>query len=175
MHKIAVIMTQDFEDSEAQQPIDALKGAGHQVEILSPQAGESLKGKKGESTFKSDKAIADALVQDYDMLVIPGGHSPESLRKEAAAVKLVEEFGACGKPIAAICHGPQLMISADIVKGKTMTCFETVAVDLKNAGAHFVDQELVIDGPFVTSRKPADLPAFCDAILKAVKGEKAAV
>jgi protease I len=172
MSKIAMLMTQEFEDSEAQVPYDRLRAAGHEVEIVSPQAGEELRGKKGTATFRSDKAIAGTKSTDYDMLVIPGGHSPEQLRTADGAVEFVREFGACGKPIAAICHGPQLLISADLVRGRKMTCYESVAIDLQNAGALFEDSALVVDGPFITSRKPDDLPQFCEAMIHALAGEK---
>lgn len=174
MSKIVMLMTQEFEDSEAQAPYDALRDAGHQVEIVSPEAGEELKGKKGAAVFRSDKAILGTKSTDYDMLLIPGGHSPEQLRTADGAVDFVREFGACGKPIAAICHGPQLLISAELVEGRKMTCYESIAVDLKNAGARFEDSALVVDGPFITSRKPDDLPQFCEAILHALAGDKVA-
>lgn len=172
MSKIAMLLTQEFEDSEAQAPLDALREAGHEVEIIGPAAGQELKGKKGQSVLRSDLAIAGAKSTDYDMLLIPGGHSPEQLRMAEGAVEFVREFGACGKPIAAICHGPQLLISADLVKGRRMTCFESIAVDLQNAGARYEDSALVVDGPFITSRKPDDLPQFCDAIVHALAGDK---
>lgn len=172
MQKIAMILTQEYEDSEAQVPFDELKKAGYQVQILSPNAGEELIGKQGKAHLRSEAAIASADPTNYAMLVIPGGHSPEKLRTTEGAVDFVKNFAACGKPIAAICHGPQLLISAGLVKGKKMTCYESVAVDLKNAGAQYEDKPLVVDGQFITSRKPDDLPQFCDAMLKALHGQK---
>lgn len=168
MKKIAMLMTQDFEDSEARKPLEAIREAGFQVEVVSPKAGENLKGKKGEFSLKSDVAISRAKADDFEMLVIPGGHSPESLRLEEGAIEFVKAFGKSGKPIAAICHGPQLLISAGLTTDRKMTCYEGVAIDLKNAGARYEDSALVVDGPFITSRTPEDLPQFCEAILKAL-------
>ena len=169
MKKIAMLMTNKFEDSEARKPYDAVREAGFQVEVLSPKAGETLKGKKEEFSVKSDQAISRARVADYELLIIPGGQSPEALRLEEGAVEFVKEFGKTGKPIAAICHGPQLLISAELTRDRKMTCYEAVAIDLKNAGAKYEDSALVVDGPFITSRTPEDLPQFCEAILKALK------
>ena len=169
MNIVAMLMTQEFEDSEAREPLEALQHAGFQVEIISPQVGEELRGKKGEFTIPSDKAIKDAQAADYQMLVIPGGHSPEQLRAERHAVEFVADFGKTGRPIAAVCHGPQLLISAELVKGRKMTCYKTVAVDLINAGALYEDSAVVVDGPLITSRQPSDLPEFCEAMLQALK------
>ncbi|MFN8607238.1 MAG: type 1 glutamine amidotransferase domain-containing protein [Vulcanimicrobiota bacterium] len=168
MKKIAMLLTQDFEDSEARKPLEALREADFQVIVISPQAGQTLKGKKGEFSLQSDLSISEARPEDYQMLVIPGGHSPELLRLEEGAVELVKAFGRSGKPIAAVCHGPQLLISAELTRDRKMTCYESVAVDLKNSGAHYEDRPLVVDGPFITSRKPDDLPQFCQAILAAL-------
>lgn len=169
MKKIVMLMTNKFEDSEARQPYEAVRDAGFQVEVVSPKAGELLEGKKGDFTIRSDKAISHAQAADYELLIIPGGQSPEALRLEEEAVEFVKEFGKSGKPIAAICHGPQLLISAGLTTDRKMTCYEAVAIDLKNAGAKYEDSALVVDGPFITSRTPEDLPQFCAAILKALK------
>lgn len=164
--KVAVLLTDKFEDSEAQSPIEALKAEGMQVVVVGPQAGKTYKGKKGEFSVKSDLSIADAKAGDFDSLVIPGGASPESLRGEDGAVELVKDFADSHKPIAAICHGPQLLISADALQGKTMTCVSTIAVDMKNAGANYVDKSVVVDGNLVTSRTPDDLPDFNREMIK---------
>lgn len=169
MLMVAVLMTQKFEDSEAREPLQTLRDRGFHVEVISPKAGEELQGKKGEFTVTSDRSIAQAQPDNYAALVIPGGHSPEQLRVEPGAVEFVREFGRLNRPIAAICHGPQLLISAELVKGRKMTCYKTIAVDLKNAGAHYEDSPLVVDGNFITSRQPSDLPRFCEALLQAVE------
>jgi len=167
--KVAMLMTQEFEDSEARLPLEALQSEGIEVEIISPKAGEELKGKKGEFTVTSHKSIHQARAADYQGLIIPGGASPEQLRAESGAVEFVKEFGGLKRPIAAVCHGPQLLISAELVKGKKMTCYKTVAVDLKNAGACYEDSALVVDGNLITSRQPSDLPQFCQATVDALR------
>jgi protease I len=158
--RIAVLLTDKFEDSEASSPIEALRAEGMEVVVVSPESGKTYAGKKGKFTVTSDLAIAAASAPEFDGLVIPGGSSPESLRIADGAVELVRQFVRGDKPIAAICHGPQLLISADALKGKTMTCVKTIAVDMKNAGAKYVDKSVVVDGNLVTSRTPEDLPDF---------------
>ena len=160
MTKVAMLLTKDYEDSEASQPLSALQKAGYQVDIISPKEGEELEGKH--------LAIDQARASDYAALVIPGGHSPEQLRGVEGAVAFVRDFAKTGRPIAAICHGPQLLISAELVKGRKMTCYKNIAVDLINAGASYEDKELVIDGQLITSRQPSDLPDFCKALVEAV-------
>jgi protease I len=167
--KIAVLMTQGFEDSEAREPLQALASNGFEIDIISPTAGEQLKGMKGEFTVKSHKSIGQVKAADYQGLVIPGGHSPELLRAVEGATQFVKEFGSLNRTIAAVCHGPQLLISAELVRGKKMTCYKTVAIDLKNAGANYLDAPLVIDGNLITSRQPSDLPQFCQALVEALQ------
>lgn len=166
MTKVAMILTQKYEDSEATSPLKALRDADFDVTIVSPEAGETLEGKQGEAELESDLALAKANPADFDALVIPGGHSPEQLRLAEGAVKFVKHFVDNNKPIAAICHGPQLLISAKGVKDRDMTCYDSVVVDLKNAGANYKDQSVVVDGNLVTSRKPDDLEDFNREMLK---------
>lgn len=160
MKKVAMILTDKFEDSEATSPLNALRDAGCEVSIVSPEAGATLRGKRGEAKLTADLAIKETDPAQFDALVIPGGRSPEQLRLEEGAVKFVEHFVDAQKPIAAICHGPQLLISAGGVRGRKMTCYESVAVDLENAGADYRDEPVVTDGNLVTSRKPDDLEQF---------------
>ena len=164
--KVAMILTNQFEDSEAGEPLKCLRENGFEVDIVAPTAGEAYRGKKGSCQLKSDKAIADTNPADYDALVIPGGSSPEKLRLEDKAIDFVRHFVKADKPIAAICHGPQLLISAEGVKGKKATCYASVAVDLKNAGAHFEDKKVVVDNNLVTSRQPGDIPDFNREMIK---------
>lgn len=173
--RVAVLLTDKFEDSEAKSPIEALKGAGMEVVVVSPEAGKTYKGKKGEFSVTSDLAVVEASARDFDSLVIPGGGSPESLRVEEGAVEFVKEFVNKDKPIAAICHGPQLLISADALRGRTMTCVSTIAVDMKNAGAKYQDRSVVVDGNLVTSRTPDDLPDFNREMLRVFTGSTAGV
>jgi protease I len=168
MAHIAFVLAEDFEDSEFRKPYDALREAGHQVEILGVKEGVSVTGKKGQEKIRIEAAAGDADADDFDALVIPGGYSPDHLRTEAAVVDFVRDMVEGKKLIAAVCHGPQLLIEADAVKGKQLTSFASVKKDLENAGAKWVDREVVIDGQLITSRKPEDLPAFSKAINKAL-------
>lgn len=159
--KIAVLITDEFEDSEYTSPAQTYKQAGHQVVTVEKQAGNTVTGKKGEATVTIDKGIDDVQAADFDALLLPGGHSPDSLRGDDRFVNFTRAFADSGKPIFAICHGPQLLISADVVRGKKMTAVKPIVVDLKNAGADFFDKEVVVDNDtLVTSRTPDDLPAF---------------
>lgn len=166
MAKIAVLLGDEFEDSEFAKPVERLEKAGHRVEVLGAEAKEKLEGKRGKKKVKTDRAIADADPSEYDALLIPGGHSPDHLRIHAPAVDFVKRFDRLGRPMAVICHGPQLLIEAGIVRGRTMTSWPSVWTDLRNAGANVVDREVVEDGHLITSRKPDDLDAFSDALLR---------
>lgn len=172
MKKVAVIVEEGFEDSEFAEPVKALKEAGFQVTIIGPEANRDYKGKRGQATARTDKSFEEVKPADFDALMIPGGQAPEKLRLHPPATPFVKAFGEAGKPIAAICHGPQLLISADLLKGKKATCYEAIAVDVKNAGARYQDAPVVVDGTLVTSRKPADLPQFCQAMVQLFQGEK---
>lgn len=170
-HKtIAVLATDGFEQVELTKPVVALKSAGAKVVIVSLDAGE-IQGfnhhDKGDKTLVDIK-VADADVEDYDGLLLPGGViSPDALRLDEAAVAFVKAFGKQGKPIAAICHGPWTLIDAGLVKGRRMTSWPSLKTDLTNAGAEWVDEAAVTHGGLVTSRNPDDIPAFCEAAIKA--------
>ncbi|MGZ3403012.1 MAG: type 1 glutamine amidotransferase domain-containing protein [Phenylobacterium sp.] len=168
--KVAVLATDGFEQSELQQPVAALKDAGATVEVISPKTGE-IQGyqhhDKGEMV-RVDRALADAKASDYDSIVLPGGvMNPDALRLEPKAIEFVRAFAEAGKPIAAICHGPWTLINAEAVEGKRMTSWPSLEADLRNAGARWVDEEVVVDEGLVTSRKPDDLPAFCARMIEA--------
>lgn len=165
MARIAFVLGEDFEDSEFRKPYDALREAGHQVEVLGTKGTQKVKGKKGAEEITLDASVTDRDPNSYDALVIPGGYSPDHLRVDPAMVKFVGAMVRAGKLIAAVCHGPQLLIEADAVEDKTMTSWPSVHTDLVNAGAKWVDREVVIDGHLITSRKPADLPAFSKTII----------
>ncbi|MDB4960519.1 MAG: glutamine amidotransferase [Myxococcales bacterium] len=164
MSRIAFVLGDDFEDSEFRIPYDGLKAAGHQIDIIGIEAGKIVAGKKGKEKVKIEKAVDDVDDRSYDALVIPGGYSPDHLRMDADMVSFVGEMVRGGKVIAAVCHGPQLLIEANVVRGKTLTSWPSVKTDLINAGARWVDQEVARDGRLITSRKPDDLPAFTRAI-----------
>jgi len=161
--KVAILVAHGFEQIELTDPKQALERAGATAHIVSPEKGE-VKGWKHTQwgdTFPVDVALADAKPGDYDALLLPGGvMNPDHLRIDKDAVAFVRHFVGAGKPIAAICHGPWTLIEADGVKGRTMTSFSSIRSDLTNAGADWVDKEVVVDRGLVTSRKPDDLAAF---------------
>ncbi|WP_145947349.1 type 1 glutamine amidotransferase domain-containing protein [Paenibacillus sp. Y412MC10] len=165
MSKVAFLLANAFEDSEMKVPYDEVNKAGHDTDIIGLQQGEKLTGKNGEASYKADKAIADAKAADYDAVVIPGGSSPENLRLNKDVLNFVKEINSAGKPIAAICHGPQILISAGLLKGRTITSYPPLQDDMVNAGAEFKDEEVVLDGNFITSRTPKDEPAFVRELL----------
>ena len=158
--KIACVLDSMFEDSEFQQPYDALRQDGHQVDVIGMEAGKELRGKKGNVTTRADKAFQDVRPDDYDALLIPGGDSPDHLRAKPEPVAFVKHFFDAEKPVFAICHGPQLMLTADVYGGYRLTAWKTIQGDLQKAGANVVDEEVVVDRNLVTSRMPGDIPAF---------------
>src|SRR5579859_415598 len=158
--KVACVLANGFEDSEFKQPYDALKGAGHEVTIVGMEAGQRLNGDKGRETAVVEKAFAEVTPDAFDALFIPGGFSPDRLRSQPAPVAFVRTFFEQRKPILAICHGPQLFITAGTYKGHRLTAWKTIQGDLALLGADVVDQEVVVDRNLVTSRQPGDLPAF---------------
>jgi protease I len=170
--KIAILATDGFEQDELFSPLEALKKANAEVIIVSPSKEKEIKawkftdwGKK----IKVDLALDKARVEDFDALVLPGGViNPDHLRREPAAVKFVKSFVQMGKPVAAICHGPQMLIEADVVRGRKLTSFSSIKTDLKNAGAEWTDQEVVVDNGLVTSRSPDDLPAFNSKMIEEI-------
>jgi protease I len=168
--KIAMPVAEEFEDSEVSVPLERLRAAGHEVVLVGRRKGERLKGKKGETTVTTDAAAGDLEPGDFGALVIPGGHSPDKLRMDEDVVDFVRRFGRGDGVIAAVCHGPQLLIEADLVEGRTVTSWPSVRKDLENAGATWVDREVCEDGRLITSRKPQDLEAFCAAINRQLAG-----
>ena len=170
---IAVLVTDEFEDSEYWKPVDALRAAGYAIFNIEKEKNKVVKGKKDQTPVTIDLSIDDAKVDDYAAMLIPGGHSPDGLRGDDRFAKFVKDFDASGKPIFTICHGPHLLVSAEVVKGRKMTSVKNIAIDLKNAGAQFEDSAVVIDdNRLVTSRTPEDLPQFNEAILKVLKARE---
>ncbi len=166
--RVALLVEDDFEDRELTEPLDALRAAGAEVVVIGPAAGQQFRGKRGQAVVSADMAAGTARMKDFDALVIPGGYAPDKMRMRHAMVDLARDAMAAGKPVAAICHGPQLLISANALRGRTLTCWPSIAVDVKNAGGLYVDRPVVEDGNLITSRKPDDLPQFNHAILKAL-------
>lgn len=159
---VAMVLAANFEDSEAIEPKKYLEERGATVTVIGLERG-TIEGKKG-ATLEANTTFDDVSVDQFDALVVPGGGAPENLRIHDNAVAFTRDFANSGKPVAAICHGAQLLISAEVVRGRTLTAVNKIRDDVKNAGANYVDKELVIDGNFITSRVPGDLPVFNEAI-----------
>ena len=170
--RVAILVEQEFEDSELSGPRDALIAAGATVVMVGPISGAEYRGKRGEAVVTSELAAGAAHMKDFDALVIPGGHAPDKMRMRHAMVDLTRDAMDANKPVAAICHGPQLLISANALRGRTLTCWPSIAIDVKNAGGLYVDKPVVEDGNLITSRKPDDVRAFSEAIVRAVGGRK---
>ena len=168
MAKIGVLIDDMFEDSEYEKPAAAFKKAKHELVHLGVKKG-IVKGEKTGITVKVEKAAGDAVATDFDALFIPGGYSPDRLRSHDEVVDFVKQFAATGKPIFFICHGAQLLITADLLKGRRVTGWKSIIQDIKNAGAEYLDQDVVEDRNFISSRYPADIPAFIKASLNKLK------
>jgi protease I len=167
--KMVMLIEQDFEDVEVSEPMKAFKDAGVQVTIVGSETGKNYTGKMKQVNVRADTTPDQINVQDYDAIFIPGGYAPDKMRLHQPLIDLVKKFAGIGKLVTAICHGPQVLISAGLVKGRRMTSWPSVAVDLKNAGATYIDEPVVKDGLFITSRKPEDIPAFTKAVIEALE------
>jgi protease I len=165
--RVALLVEEDFEDRELFEPRETLRDAGVEVVVVGPTAGQTFRGRR-QGTVTSDVAAGAVRMTDFDALVIPGGFAPDRMRMRHAMVDLARDAMELGKPVAAICHGAQLLISARALRGRTLTCFPSIAIDVKNAGGLYVDRQVAHDQNLITSRKADDLPAFCEAILKAL-------
>lgn len=166
--KIAILVADGFEQSEMVEPKKALESVGAKTVIVSllPGKVKGWKSKTWGDEFVVDQDLKQARAEEFDALLLPGGvMNPDKLRMDEQAVNFVKSFVKANKPIAAICHGPWTLINAEAVKGKTLTSYCSIKVDLVNAGAHWVDQEVVQDGMLITSRKPDDIPAFNEALI----------
>ena len=173
--RIAILATNGFEESELKSPKEAMEKEGFTVEIISEKEGKIKGWADGNwsNEYNVDKTIGNVSANDYNALVLPGGViNPDKLRRNDDALKFVKHFFELKKPVAAICHGPQVLISAGVVKGRKMTSFSSIKDDLINAGANWVDEEVVVDEGFVTSRNPDDLPAFNSKLIEEIKEGK---
>jgi protease I len=170
--KIAfLIAPEGTERVELTEPWDAVKDAGHEPTLLSTDDGEAqlFNHLDRAETFPVDARVQDASLDDYDALVLPGGvANPDNLRQQPDAVKFIGSFVESGKPVAAICHAPWTLVEADAVRGRQLTSWPSLQTDIRNAGGHWLDERVVVDGNLITSRKPDDLPAFVGALLEAV-------
>ena len=165
------MVDEGFEDSEFIYPYYRFREEGYTVEVVAPKGKKTYMGKHGAPAL-SDLSPEEVNIEEYDALVIPGGWAPDRMRINGEMVRIVREAYEKGKVIAAICHGPQMLIEADILRGRRATCWKSVRADLKNAGAVFIDAPVVVDGKIVTSRFPDDLPHFCQETINLLKGLK---
>lgn len=166
--RAAVLVEQQYQELEVWYPVYRLREAGCQVTLVGPEAGQTYPSKLGYPA-RSDKAARDVSAEDFDVLVVPGGFAPDFMRRSEAMIQLVSDMAERGKIVASICHGAWMLCSTQALKGRKATCFFAIKDDVINAGADYVDQEVVRDGNLITSRKPDDLPAFLQTIIKAVK------
>lgn len=167
--RIAILAEEGFEDSELIEPLRSMKNAGARVVIVGTGSKESYRGKRGNASVSVDTTADKVKAEDFAAVIIPGGYAPDKMRRDQAMIELVKKAYELGKVVAAICHGPQLLISANVVRGRRVTSWPSIAVDLENAGAEWVDAPVVQDGNLITSRKPADLPRFDKAIIEALR------
>ncbi|SDW71921.1 type 1 glutamine amidotransferase domain-containing protein [Aequorivita viscosa] len=173
--RIAILATDGFEESELKSPKEAMEKEGFNVDIVSPNSGKIKSWSKGNwsNEYEVDKVLKDVSASDYNALVLPGGViNPDKLRTNEDALQFIRDFFKQKKPVAAICHGPWSLINAEVVEGRKMTSYASIRKDLENAGAHWVDEEVVVDEAFVTSRNPDDLPAFNSKLIEEIKEGK---
>lgn len=160
MATVAVIMDDWFEDVEYTQPAAAFEKAGHELVIIGLEKGKVVTGKRQKVQATIQRSLGDVSVDEFDALLIPGGYSPDRLRAHEMAVHFVKDFTKSGKPVFSICHAPQILITADVLKNRRITGYKSIIQDIKNAGAEFIDKEVVVDDNLVSSRDPGDIPAF---------------
>ncbi|MFP3906784.1 MAG: type 1 glutamine amidotransferase domain-containing protein [Acidimicrobiales bacterium] len=166
MAKVAIVLADGFEDVEFETPRTTLLEHGHEVTVVGTDEAKEVTGKQGRVTYTIDCSVDQVSASDFDALVIPGGYSPDRLRMDDKIVRFVKDCSDKGMPVAAICHAGSLLIEADLVKRRTVTSWPSIRTDLQNAGAAWMDQDVVYDGNLITSRKPDDLPKFMEAILE---------
>ena len=166
--RIALLVEDGFEAREVTEPLQTLRNEGAEVVLVGPRAQVEYHDKTRATAIASDVAAGSARMSTFDALVIPGGYAPDKMRMRHAMIDLVKDAMADGKPIAAICHGPQVLISANALRGRTLTCWPSIAIDVKNAGGLYVDRPVVRDGNLITSRKVDDLGVFSEAIIEAL-------
>jgi protease I len=171
MARVVFIADDLFEDPELRIPWDRIRAAGHETVLVGLEKGKRIVGKQGKETFTTDARAADVSADEFDALVVPGGYSPDKIRMDIDMVRLVRNMFTAGKPVAAVCHGPWMLVEADALDGRTVTSWPSLKTDLINAGARWVDRQVVEDDNIITSRRPEDLEAFSDAILRQLGAE----
>jgi protease I len=169
MAKVAFIVDEMFEDSEFRVPYDGVRQAGHEAVIVGLSSDKKLEGKKGKETITTELSIDEVSPEEFDALVIPGGYSPDKIRANEKMVKLTRSILQSSKPVAAICHAGWVLAEADVIRGRTVTSWPSIRTDLVNAGANWIDQEVVEDDNLITSRKPDDLDAFTKSLLTQIE------
>ena len=172
-----LVAHEGIEQVELTEPWKAVTDAGHEAVLVSPKSGEvqMFEHLDKADTKAVDKTVSEVSASDFDALVLPGGvANPDALRMDEGAVALVKEFVASGRPVAAICHAPWTLVEADVLSGRTLTSWPSLQTDIRNAGAEWVDERVVVDGNLITSRNPDDLPAFCSALVEALEHGAAA-
>ncbi|HEX2054672.1 MAG TPA: type 1 glutamine amidotransferase domain-containing protein [Actinomycetota bacterium] len=168
MARVAFLMDNMFEDSEFEIPAERVREAGHEPVVVGLEAGKELKGLKGK-TVQTDRSVEEVVPDEFDALVIPGGYSPDKIRTSPEVIDLIRAVYQEGKPVAAVCHAPWVLAEAGLAKRSTLTSWPSIRTDLVNAGADWVDQEVVEHGNLITSRKPDDLEAFSKAVLAQIE------
>lgn len=166
MSKIGVLVGPNFEDVEYTKPSKAFKDSGHELTHIGLKGGQTVNGKERQTKVTVEKSAEEVSVDDFDAIFIPGGCSPDKLREDQNIVHFVKEFVERDKPVFAICHAPQLLITAQVIEGRRVAGWKSIIQDIKNAGAEYVNKEVVEDGNIITSRGPDDIPAFTEASLK---------
>ena len=174
MARVAFIADDLFEDSELRVPWDRIRAAGHETVLVGLERAKRIAGKQGKESFTTDARAADVSADDFDAIVIPGGYSPDKIRMDIDMVRLVRNMFTAGKPVAAVCHGPWMLVEADALDGRTVTSWPSLKTDLINAGARWVDRQVVEDDNLITSRRPDDLEAFSEAVLRRLAAERRA-
>ena len=169
MSKIGVLIGPKFEDVEYDKPAKAFKENGHELTHIGLKKGQNVEGKEGKSKVMIDKTATETSINDYNALFIPGGCSPDKLREDGNIVKFTKEFVESNKPVFAICHAPQLFITAKVIEGRNVAGWKSIIVDIENAGGNYTDKEVVEDGNIITSRGPQDIPAFIEASINKLK------
>jgi protease I len=169
--KIAILATDGFEESELLEPLAQLRNVGASVDVIAPHDGviQGMRHFEQGRTVEVDRMLAHVRSDEYDALVLPGGlHNPDTLRRDDIALRFTRRFFETGKPVAAICHGPQILIDADMLEGRKLTSWPAIRKDIENAGGHWIDREVVVDHGLVTSRSPDDLPGFCRKLVEEI-------